>query len=331
MLRARAGSVATDPVPIGVRPLKLASVGDINLGDAPGAAIDAHGPRYPWVGSGRALRSADVAFGNLECAVSTRGEPVPKQYNFRGTPAALAGLRRASGIDVLNLANNHVGDYGPPGHRRHGARRRATRHEGGRRRSRPETCARAAGRGAARACASRSSASGDRADGVRRENPGRPGTAWANPESIAAAVQAARRNADVVVASFHWGIERQTLETARQRELADAAVPGLAPRWSRFRRAPPHAPAGAAPGRGDRRLLTRQLRLRGPLARDQHHRHPRARPHGRRSHRRELATSDHLGRPAAARARPRAQAAPQERRAHGGRRQSLSPPVRGCT
>jgi poly-gamma-glutamate synthesis protein (capsule biosynthesis protein) len=37
-------------------------------------------------------------------------------------------------------------------------------------------------------------------------------------------VRAARRGADIVVATFHWGIERQTLETARQRELADVAV-----------------------------------------------------------------------------------------------------------
>ncbi len=54
--------------------------------------------------------------------------------------------------------------------------------------------------------------------------PGHPGTAWAKPEQIAAAVQAARRRADVVVATFHWGIERQTLETAQQRALADVAV-----------------------------------------------------------------------------------------------------------
>src|SRR5687768_10076588 len=59
------------------------------------------------------LRQADLTFGNLECAVSTRGQPFPKEYNFRATPAALAGLRRNSGIDVLNLANHHVGDYGP--------------------------------------------------------------------------------------------------------------------------------------------------------------------------------------------------------------------------
>ena len=58
------------------------------------------------------LRRADVAFGNLECAVSARGFPVPKEFNFRGPPAALRPMARYAGFDVLNLANNHVGDYG---------------------------------------------------------------------------------------------------------------------------------------------------------------------------------------------------------------------------
>jgi poly-gamma-glutamate synthesis protein (capsule biosynthesis protein) len=52
----------------------------------------------------------------------------------------------------------------------------------------------------------------------------RPGTAWANPSEIVEAVHAARRRADIVVATFHWGIERQTLESERQRQLADVAV-----------------------------------------------------------------------------------------------------------
>ena len=222
-VRARAGSVAADPVPISVRPLRLASVGDINLGDAPGEAIAAHGPRYPWLGTGRALRSADLAFGNLECAISSRGEPVAKEYNFRGTPAALAGLRRSSGIDVLNLANNHVGDYGPTAtvDTVRGVERLGMKAVG-------------AGAGLRRALAPQVvERLGLRVAFVGfseiapmefAAGPGRPGTAWANPESIADAVRAARRKADVVVATFHWGIERQTLETARQRELADVAI-----------------------------------------------------------------------------------------------------------
>jgi poly-gamma-glutamate capsule biosynthesis protein CapA/YwtB (metallophosphatase superfamily) len=214
-VRARAlGAGTTNPVPVTVRPLRLASVGDINLSGA---------PADPWRGTGRALKSADIAFGNLESAVSTRGEPFPKEYNFRAEPAALAGLRRNSGIDVLNLANNHVGDYGPQatvdtvrGVERHGMK------------------AVGAGPNLQRALAPQV---------VKRLGlkvafvgfseiapiefaaaPGHPGTAWASPDHVAAAVQAARRKADIVIATFHWGIEKQTLETAQQRELADLAV-----------------------------------------------------------------------------------------------------------
>jgi poly-gamma-glutamate capsule biosynthesis protein CapA/YwtB (metallophosphatase superfamily) len=51
-----------------------------------------------------------------------------------------------------------------------------------------------------------------------------PGTGWASPESITEAVRAARRRADVVVATFHWGIEKSTFESAEQRVLAQTAA-----------------------------------------------------------------------------------------------------------
>ena len=40
--------------------------------------------------------------------------------------------------------------------------------------------------------------------------PHRPGTRWATPEHVAHDVRAARRRARVVIASFHWGVERTT-------------------------------------------------------------------------------------------------------------------------
>jgi poly-gamma-glutamate capsule biosynthesis protein CapA/YwtB (metallophosphatase superfamily) len=206
-----------------VRPLRLAAVGDVNLGDAPGAAIAAEGPRYPWESAGRALRQADIAFGNLECAVSERGAPFPKQYNFRGSPAALAGLRRHAGIDVLNLANNHVGDFGPDAlvDTVRGVERLGMRAVGAgpdlRRALRPQVVERL----------------GLRIAFVGFSNilpvefaagPGRPGVAWATPEAVGRAVRAARERADVVVATFHWGIEKAPYETADQAELARVAA-----------------------------------------------------------------------------------------------------------
>jgi poly-gamma-glutamate capsule biosynthesis protein CapA/YwtB (metallophosphatase superfamily) len=218
-----AGGGASTPVAVTVRPLRLASVGDVNLGDAPGAAIAAEGPRYPWESVGRTLREADIAFGNLECAISERGEPFPKQYNFRGTPAALAGLRRHAGFDVLNLANNHVGDFGPV------AMLDTVREV-------EELGIRAVGAGPGLDRALRPQVVerlGLRIAFVGFSNvlplefaaaPGRPGVAWATPEAVGEAVRAARRRADVVVATFHWGIEKMPYETADQAELARVAA-----------------------------------------------------------------------------------------------------------
>jgi poly-gamma-glutamate capsule biosynthesis protein CapA/YwtB (metallophosphatase superfamily) len=220
--RAPGGAVAT-PVRVTVRPLRLSSVGDINLGDIPGDAIAANGPKWPWESAGRWLRDADIAFGNLESAVSESGTPFPKQFNFRGTPEALAGLRRHSGIDVLNLANNHVGDYGQQAmlDTVRGVEDLGMKAVGAgpelRRALAPQVVNRLGLRVAFVGFSNiapvefAASESG-------------PGTAWATPESIASAVQAARRQADIVVATFHWGIEKQTLESADQRALAEVAV-----------------------------------------------------------------------------------------------------------
>ena len=57
------------------------------------------------------LRSADLSVVNLETAITSRGKPQPKQYHFRTTPVAFTALRDA-GVELANMANNHVLDYG---------------------------------------------------------------------------------------------------------------------------------------------------------------------------------------------------------------------------
>jgi poly-gamma-glutamate capsule biosynthesis protein CapA/YwtB (metallophosphatase superfamily) len=223
-VRARVpGAGASAPVTVTVRPLRLAAVGDINLGDGPGDAIAANGPRYPWISVRRPLRRADIAFGNLESAVSERGVPFPKQFTFRGTPDALRGLRRHSGIDVLNLANNHVGDYGRQamidtvryvegfGMRAVGVGRNL------RRALAPRVVERLGLRVAFVGFSHIAPIEFAATDST-------PGTAWATSESVVQAVRRARRRADVVVASFHWGIEKAPFESADQRTLAQTAA-----------------------------------------------------------------------------------------------------------
>jgi poly-gamma-glutamate capsule biosynthesis protein CapA/YwtB (metallophosphatase superfamily) len=223
-VRARgADGVLSPERRIRVRPLLLAAVGDINLGDGPGDAIARLGPRYPWESVGPRLKAADIAFGNLECAVSTRGLAQVKQYTFRGRPSSVAAMRHAAGIDVVNLANNHSGDFG---HVALMDTLRALRANG------------IVGVGAGYRAASAYRPQIVERLGLRvafvgfsailpfafRAGPSTPGSAWAFPESVRASVRAARRRADVVIATFHWGVERQTYETATQRSLAAIAL-----------------------------------------------------------------------------------------------------------
>jgi poly-gamma-glutamate synthesis protein (capsule biosynthesis protein) len=172
------------------------------------------------------LRSVDVAFGNLECAVSTRGRKVPgKEYNFRGRPGALRAAARYAGMDVLNLANNHAGDFGTTALldtirwvRRFGM----TPVGAGRslRTARKPRIVRRLGLRIAFVGFSDINPAGFGA------GPRRPGTVLATPAGVTQDVRRARRRADVVIATFHWGVERSSRPSGRQRALARAALAG---------------------------------------------------------------------------------------------------------
>jgi poly-gamma-glutamate capsule biosynthesis protein CapA/YwtB (metallophosphatase superfamily) len=205
------------------RYLTLAAVGDINLGNGPGAYMRRYGYRYPWRRVAPTLRAADIAFGNLECAVSRRGSPVPKQFNFRGSPAALRRVASFAGFDALNVANNHSGDYG----------RRAfldtlrftrtfamTPVGGGVNRARALR-ARVLTRHGLRVAFVGFS---DRLPLSFYATSSRPGIAFASLPAIRRAVRRARRRADVVVATFHWGDELSHTPNARQRLFARTAL-----------------------------------------------------------------------------------------------------------
>jgi poly-gamma-glutamate synthesis protein (capsule biosynthesis protein) len=61
------------------------------------------------------LRALDGLFVNLECCLSTRGEPYTDTYHpfhFRADPAWAVPALETAGVDFAALANNHVLDYG---------------------------------------------------------------------------------------------------------------------------------------------------------------------------------------------------------------------------
>ncbi len=57
------------------------------------------------------LLKSDIVFGNLECALSTRGRPVRNDLCYRADPHYACALADAN-FKVLSFANNHCMDYG---------------------------------------------------------------------------------------------------------------------------------------------------------------------------------------------------------------------------
>lgn len=89
---------------------KIATVGDIAL---VGRYNKEGGPDH--LKQVKAIfRQHDLVIGNLESALTDKGQPVPGKCTLRGRPEWAIRLREA-GVHVLSLANNHLMDYGPEG------------------------------------------------------------------------------------------------------------------------------------------------------------------------------------------------------------------------
>jgi len=92
--------------------VSIVFVGDIMLDRGVEYAIEQHNDwKWPFLKIADFLKSADLAFGNLESVISDKGTKVGSIYSFRADPRAIEGLVFA-GFDVLSLATNHAFDYG---------------------------------------------------------------------------------------------------------------------------------------------------------------------------------------------------------------------------
>ncbi|HEX6878306.1 MAG TPA: CapA family protein [Nocardioidaceae bacterium] len=102
-------SAADPPGPV----VTVTVVGDIMLGRGVAEAARGSGDPAPALRpTARRLARADITVGNLESTLSRAGPPTQGGDSFGADPAVLDGLRGA-GFDVLGLANNHLGDFGP--------------------------------------------------------------------------------------------------------------------------------------------------------------------------------------------------------------------------
>ena len=104
-------SGTTEPANASRDTITFTFVGDVMMAGNVGRLVADKGYDYPFQHVADRLRAADWTLANLETPISERGEPEQKQYAYRTSPKALPAIKDA-GIDVVNLANNHVLDYG---------------------------------------------------------------------------------------------------------------------------------------------------------------------------------------------------------------------------
>ena len=103
-------TAAPEPSPTRGR-LVVHGTGDVNLDPDYIPAFRTHGYAHAWSGLGGLFERDHLTIVNLECAASKLGSAIPKDFTFRCDPEALPAAKRA-GVEVANLGNNHSGDFG---------------------------------------------------------------------------------------------------------------------------------------------------------------------------------------------------------------------------
>ncbi len=103
------------PEPVVVQPATstILFVGDMMFDRYVKRAItQAQDPLLPFSQIASVIQDADLAFGNLEGPISDRGTKQGSEFSFRFESVGTVNALTYAGFDIVNLANNHIWDYG---------------------------------------------------------------------------------------------------------------------------------------------------------------------------------------------------------------------------
>jgi poly-gamma-glutamate capsule biosynthesis protein CapA/YwtB (metallophosphatase superfamily) len=206
------------------RRLVIAAVGDIMLDGSAREIMEREGYDHAFQATREWLTGADIAFGNLEGPLTSRGTPAAdKKYLFRSPPEKVVDALSNAGFDVVSLANNHTLDYGADGL--------------------TDTILALEGRKIRFVGAGNSQDEARRAVYIQRNGlrvgflaysltfpeefwatATRGGTAFGHRRHIEEDIRTVSSEADIVVVSFHWGQESRTELRPYQVALGRAAI-----------------------------------------------------------------------------------------------------------
>lgn len=171
------------------------------------------------------MQTADILMVNQEFPFGTTGTPAEdKQYTFRVNPSYVSILKDM-GVDIVSLANNHVLDYG-----------RDALQENFQTLENSEIIYTGAGESLQEASALRTMEAGGQTYGFLAASRVIPVTSWdvqnARPgvfttydkTVLVEAITEAKSECNFLTIYVHWGIERNTMPEAYQKELAHAYI-----------------------------------------------------------------------------------------------------------
>jgi len=204
------------------RPITIAITGDVMLGRSVGQRILATSDRFPFNDTADWLSGFDLTVGNLECVVSTLGQPQPKTYTFEAPPLGFERLA-AAGFDIVSVANNHSGDYGPTAFAdmlKHLPEHGITPLGGGMNLAQAHMpvirTLRTTTVGFLAYCEIEPTSFA--------ATKTTPGHAWLDPTLMAADIRALRPKVDFLVVFTHWGIEYHPQQDYDQESMARVAI-----------------------------------------------------------------------------------------------------------
>ena len=207
--------------------ITISLAGDVMMDGSVRQQISKYGYDYPWEKVKDYFKESDLAIVNLETSITTRGKKWPnKQFNFRSNPKNLDSMKVA-GVDVVSLANNHVLDYSEQGlidtidH----LKKREIPFAGG-------------GKNKKEALQGVIIEQDDIKIGVLSFSRVIPDVKWYAGNNKAGLVGAydgytkdmfkgieeMKKEADILVLSLHWGVERSTKPRPQDVEIAKAAI-----------------------------------------------------------------------------------------------------------
>jgi poly-gamma-glutamate capsule biosynthesis protein CapA/YwtB (metallophosphatase superfamily) len=211
------------PGPLFAREIVINAVGDIMLSGSGTTTLKKKGYDYPFAATTAELHKGDITIGNLESPIARGGkEFTGKKYRYRCAPQGAPALKSA-GFTLVTLANNHMMDFGAS--------------------ALEETRKRLAVAGVGFAGAGQSLAEARQGiimnvrgarvaflaysltlpDGLYA-TAGRPGTAPGFYRFYREDIAAARKEADYVLVSFHWGAESTSQPRPYQITAAHRAI-----------------------------------------------------------------------------------------------------------